>query len=188
MSETFDFNNAPAQRSFDVIPDSTVATLQLTVRPGGASDGWLKRSKNNDSEGLDCEVTVVDGEHVHRKFWALFTMAGATSRTRHGRRDQPRHPARHARMRARLPPRRQQPRRRAGAPRCKLWRVRRVALHRPDRRRAAAGRLQGEERPARGDHARSTRMAPSDASRQARTGDAGGARGRRHQAARVGVR
>jgi hypothetical protein len=77
MTETFDFNNAPTQRSFDVIPNGTVATLNMTVRPGGAGEGgWLKGSKNGDSEGLDCEITVVDGEFAKRKFWTLFTLGG----------------------------------------------------------------------------------------------------------------
>jgi hypothetical protein len=77
MTETFNFNNAPTQRSFEVIPDGTVATLHMTVRPGGAGEGgWLKRSKNHDSEGLDCEITVVDSEFAKRKFWILFTLGG----------------------------------------------------------------------------------------------------------------
>jgi hypothetical protein len=75
MTETFDFNNA--KRSLDVIPAGTVATLHMTVRPGGpGEDGWLKRSKKGDSEGLDCEITVVDGEFAKRKFWTLFTLGG----------------------------------------------------------------------------------------------------------------
>jgi len=42
---TLDFNDAPEQREFDLIPKGTVATLRITLRPGGAGDGgWLKRS------------------------------------------------------------------------------------------------------------------------------------------------
>jgi hypothetical protein len=79
MTDLFNFNNAPAQRSFDIIPDGTVATLHATVRPGGAGEGrWLKPSKKNDSEGLDLEFTVVDGEYAKRKFWMLLTVAGTT--------------------------------------------------------------------------------------------------------------
>jgi len=74
-----DFNTAGPQRSFDVIPANTVATLQITVRPGHAGDGgWLRRSKDGSSEGLDLEFTVVHGEHAKRKFWALLTLSGTT--------------------------------------------------------------------------------------------------------------
>ena len=70
-----DFNNAGPQRTFDVIPAGTIATLHLTVRTGGAGEGgWLRRSKDGESEGLDCEFTVVDGPCAKRKFWSLFTL------------------------------------------------------------------------------------------------------------------
>ena len=75
----FDFNDAGEQRSLDVIPANTVCTLQLTIRPGGVGDGgWLKRSADGASEGLDCEFVVVDGQYAKRKLWALFTLAGTT--------------------------------------------------------------------------------------------------------------
>jgi hypothetical protein len=75
-----DFNNAGPQRVFDVIPAGTVATLQLTVRPGNAGEGgWLRRSKAGDSEALDCEFTVVDGPYANRKFWHLLTVRGETN-------------------------------------------------------------------------------------------------------------
>jgi hypothetical protein len=76
---SFDFNEAGPQRSFDIIPADTIATLHMTVKSGGAGEGgWLKRSKAGDSEALDCEFTVVDGEFAKRKFWTLFTVNGAT--------------------------------------------------------------------------------------------------------------
>ena len=73
------FNDAGPQRSFEVIPDRTVAPLCIKVRPGGAGEGgWLRRSKDGNSEGLDLELTVVDGAHAKRKFWTLLTLAGTT--------------------------------------------------------------------------------------------------------------
>jgi hypothetical protein len=76
---TLNFNDAGPQRTFEVIPENTVATLQLKVRSGGAGpDGQLKRSKDGNSEALDCEFVVVDGPYAHRKFWTLFTVAGTT--------------------------------------------------------------------------------------------------------------
>jgi hypothetical protein len=74
-----DFNTAGEQRSFDVIPANTIVTLQLTIRPGNAGDdGWLKRSADGASEGLDCEFTVTEGQFAKRKLWQLFTVRGTT--------------------------------------------------------------------------------------------------------------
>ena len=74
-----DFNQAAPQRDFDVIPAGTIATLQLKIRPGGAGEGgWLRRSKNGDSEALDCEFVVTDGPYAKRKFWTLSTVGGTT--------------------------------------------------------------------------------------------------------------
>ena len=76
---TMNFNDAGPQQNFEVIPEGTVAVLRLTVRPGGAGpDGQLKRSKDGNSEALDCEFVVVGGQHANRKFWTLLTLAGTT--------------------------------------------------------------------------------------------------------------
>jgi hypothetical protein len=74
---SFDFNTAGEQR--DVIPAGTICTLQLTIRPGAAGDdGWLKRSADGNSEALDCEFTITDGQFAKRKLWQLFTLRGTT--------------------------------------------------------------------------------------------------------------
>jgi hypothetical protein len=73
-----DFNDASPQRAFDVIPASTVATLRITVQPGNAGEGALRRSKDGNSAALDCAFTVVDGPYFKRKFWGLFTLVGTT--------------------------------------------------------------------------------------------------------------
>jgi hypothetical protein len=76
---SYDFNDAGPQRTFEIIPAGTIATLQLNIRPGGAGDGgWLKRSKAGDSEALDCELIVGDGQYAKRKFWVLLTVSGTT--------------------------------------------------------------------------------------------------------------
>jgi hypothetical protein len=73
----FDFNDAGEQRSFDVIPDNTICTVQMTIKPGGAGkDGWLTRAKDGKSEHLACEFIVVDGPHAKRKFWNRYTVEG----------------------------------------------------------------------------------------------------------------
>ena len=78
MSTNFDFNDDTDQaRSFDVIPANTICTVQLTIKPGGEGEGgWLKRSADRASVGLDCEFTVVDTNYAKRKFWQLFTLEG----------------------------------------------------------------------------------------------------------------
>jgi hypothetical protein len=78
MSE-FDFNTASEQRDYDVIPDKTVAVVQLKIRDGNAGpDGLLKRSKSGEAEGLDCEFTVVEGPYAKRKFFGFYVLSGAT--------------------------------------------------------------------------------------------------------------
>src|SRR5215831_17380026 len=74
---SYDFNDADTQRN--VIPAGTIATVRMTVRPGSAGEGgWLRRSKDGNSEALDCEFVVLDGPFAKRKFWSLLTLAGST--------------------------------------------------------------------------------------------------------------
>jgi hypothetical protein len=76
---TLNLNNAGPQRTFDLIPAGTILTVQMMIRNGGVGEGgWLKRSADGGSEGLDCEFTVVDGEHAKRKIWQLLLLTGTT--------------------------------------------------------------------------------------------------------------
>jgi hypothetical protein len=76
---SLDFNESGPQKSFDVIPDGTLASVLLKIRPGGAGEGgWLKRAKDGKSEALDCEFVILDGPYTKRKFWTLITVAGTT--------------------------------------------------------------------------------------------------------------
>jgi hypothetical protein len=76
---SYDFNTAAEQRNFDLIPDGTFAIARLKIRPGNAGEGgWLRRSKDGQSEALDCELVVLDGPHAKRKIWSLLTVAGVT--------------------------------------------------------------------------------------------------------------
>jgi hypothetical protein len=77
----YDFNTAAEQRDFDLIPADTIVTVRLKIRPGNAGEsGWLKRSKDGQSEALDCEFVALDGEYAKRKrkFWSLLMVAGVT--------------------------------------------------------------------------------------------------------------
>jgi hypothetical protein len=73
----FDYTDAQAQRDNELIPADTVATVELSIRPGAAGeDGLLVRSKDGLCEMLDCEFIVVDGPFAKRKFWERFVLAG----------------------------------------------------------------------------------------------------------------
>ena len=75
----YDYSTAPEQRGIELIPDGTVATLQSTIRPGGAGeDGLLKRSKDGACEMLDLEFVVVDGPQAKRKLWERMVINGVT--------------------------------------------------------------------------------------------------------------
>jgi hypothetical protein len=74
----FDYTDAPPP-SFDLIPDGTVATVSIHVRPGNVGeDGMLKRSREGDCEMLDLEFTVLDGTYKGRKFWHNLLVTGTT--------------------------------------------------------------------------------------------------------------
>jgi hypothetical protein len=74
----FDYNTV-AGGDFELIPDKTVAVVQLNIRPGNAGeDGLLKRSKNGEAEMLDCQFTVVEGKFAKRKFFGIFVVSGTT--------------------------------------------------------------------------------------------------------------
>ena len=81
---TFDMNDAEPQKTGDLIPDGSFAKITMTIRPGGVNgegeidQGLLKASNSpgSDVQMLDAEFTVVEGPHVKRKFWQLFTVSG----------------------------------------------------------------------------------------------------------------
>jgi hypothetical protein len=76
---TYDYNTAGEQRAFEVMPDGTIAVLQINIREGGAGEhGIMKRTKNGDAEALDIEFTVVEGPFTKRKFWGFYVTSGTT--------------------------------------------------------------------------------------------------------------
>jgi hypothetical protein len=68
-----DFNDAHEQHAFDVIPAGTIVPVCLTVHRGGAG-----AAKDGKSEGLDCELAVLEGAHAKRRIWTRLTLAGTT--------------------------------------------------------------------------------------------------------------
>src|SRR2546430_1202481 len=75
----YDYTDAPEQRGDGPIPADTIATVQLTIRPGGAGEGGLlKRSKDGACEMIDAAFVIVDGPHAKRKLWENLVIAGTT--------------------------------------------------------------------------------------------------------------
>jgi hypothetical protein len=62
-----------------VIPDGTIAVVQMSIKPGHAGDdGLLKRSKSGECEGLDATFTVVEGPFAKKKFFSFMILSGTT--------------------------------------------------------------------------------------------------------------
>jgi len=76
----FDYSQTADPKDFSQpIPDGTLATVLMRIRPGGVGeDNLLKRTASGDAEMLDCEFVVVDGEFVKRKFRDTFILEGTT--------------------------------------------------------------------------------------------------------------
>ena len=80
----FDMNDAEPQKTSELIPDGTFAKVTMAIRPGGVDgqceidQALLKAPKDptSDVRMLDCEFTVVEGPHLKRKFWQMFTVQG----------------------------------------------------------------------------------------------------------------
>ena len=73
-------NNAEAQVEFgELIPDNTIAPVQMNIRPGNAGeDGWATQAKTSSALYLSAEFTVTEGPFAKRKFWTNFTIDGDT--------------------------------------------------------------------------------------------------------------
>ena len=76
MSEAFDFNTAPDQREFDVIPKGEIVVVQMRIKPGD-EDNLLTHS-DKGCEGLACELTVVEGKYAKHKLFPWLLVSGTT--------------------------------------------------------------------------------------------------------------
>ncbi len=86
---SLDFNGAPAQQGFDLLPNGALCKVYMTVRPGGASTqaypgGFLKKAnlKEGQEPGteamyLDCEFTISSAPYAGRKIWQNFTLVNS---------------------------------------------------------------------------------------------------------------
>ena len=76
--QPFDYSDS-APIDMELIPAGLIATVQMRIREGGGGeDGVLKRSKNGESEYLDCEFILVDTKHAKMKFWQTLLLVGET--------------------------------------------------------------------------------------------------------------
>ena len=70
-------NDVPP-RDANLIPQNTVCTLQMVIRPGNVGEGGWYKSSSTGALMLDCEFTVVDGDYAKRKLWQLLLLGGTT--------------------------------------------------------------------------------------------------------------
>ncbi|WP_157314587.1 hypothetical protein [Chitinibacter sp. GC72] len=73
-----DFNDAPEQESFEIIPKGTLVKVRMTLKPGGHydpaqgwNDGYPTRSDDTGAIYLNAEFVVLDGPFAKRKLWTL---------------------------------------------------------------------------------------------------------------------
>lgn len=79
MGEKYNFNDAPPQRSGELIPAGYVSKMIMHIRPGGVGpEGWFTQSKTSDVQMLDAEFTLMEGEYDRRKFWQNMTLSGGS--------------------------------------------------------------------------------------------------------------
>lgn len=72
-----DFNDAPEQTSFTLIPKGTLAKVRMTLKPGGYDDpnqgwtgGYATHSEVTGAVYLMAEFVILEGEYAKRKLWS----------------------------------------------------------------------------------------------------------------------
>ena len=77
MSIWKNFNDAPQQTSYDLIPKGVTARVRMTLKPGGYNDesqhltgGYATQSATTGSVFLMAEFVVIEGAFARRKIWA----------------------------------------------------------------------------------------------------------------------
>jgi hypothetical protein len=74
----YDYTDAPPPQ-FELIPQDTIATQVLHIRPGGVGeDGMLTRSKDGTCEMLAVVITIADGLYKGRKIFEYWVLEGTT--------------------------------------------------------------------------------------------------------------
>jgi hypothetical protein len=74
----YDYTDAPPPQ-FELIPQDTIATQVLHIRPGGVGeDGMLTRSKDGTCGMLAVVITIADGLYKGRKIFEYWVLEGTT--------------------------------------------------------------------------------------------------------------
>lgn len=72
-----DFNSAPKQQEYELIPNGSIVPLVMNVRPGGFGEtGELTASKSSDAVYVSAEFTVISGEFAKRKVFDNIGVSG----------------------------------------------------------------------------------------------------------------
>lgn len=72
-----DFNSAPKQNEYELIPNGVIAPLIMHVRPGNyGENGELTASKSSDAVYVSAEFTVIYGEFAKRKVFDNIGVSG----------------------------------------------------------------------------------------------------------------
>ena len=72
-----DFNDAPVQQDYELIPKGTLVKVRMHIKAGGYNephmgwtDGWATRSESGAAY-LNVEFVILDGQFARRKVWSL---------------------------------------------------------------------------------------------------------------------
>jgi len=77
---SLNLGTANKTQGLEVIPSGTLVTLVLKIRAGTTGvENLCKRSSKGDSEGIDVEYQVKDGEYDGRKLYAFQLLDGVTA-------------------------------------------------------------------------------------------------------------
>jgi hypothetical protein len=74
-----DFSGYDSQQNRELITENTIVPVCMQVTRGGfGPDGWLRKSNDGLSLGLNCKFVVIDGEYKGRVIYTLYTLDGVT--------------------------------------------------------------------------------------------------------------
>lgn len=78
ITTTYNLNNAPTQKSFELIPGGIIVKVLLKLKPGGHDDiskgwtgGYATMSPTTGACYLVGEFTILEGEYKDRKIWSM---------------------------------------------------------------------------------------------------------------------
>ena len=86
MNNIYDFSNALPQKSFDLIPNGTIAKMKLIIQPGGHNDitrGWtdglVSINSMKEYAYLKIQCNILSGKYSERKVWGRIGLYSSKS-------------------------------------------------------------------------------------------------------------